>query len=127
MSASRVVADARALDLDRHRLAAVQDGAVDLADRGGGERLVAERPEDRLGIGAELLADDRADLVVRERRDLVEELEQLVAVGGRQQVEAQGQHLAQLDPGAAQALEGQAQPDRARCADRHRAGGGPGR
>ena len=71
--------------------------------------------------------DDRADLGVRERLDLVQELEQLVAVGRRQQVEAQGEHLAQLDPGAAQALERQAHPDRAGCADRHRAGGGPAR
>ena len=54
-----------------------------------------------------------ADIVVRERLDLVEELEQLVAVGRRQQVEAKGEHLAQLDPRATQALEGQAQPDRA--------------
>ena len=70
------------------------------------------------GLGAELLADDLADFVVRERRDLVEELEQLVAVGRRQQVEAEGQHLAQLDPGATEALEGEAHPDRAGCADR---------
>ena len=100
---------------------------MDLADRGRRERLVAERLEDRLRVGAELLADDRADLVVRERRDLVEQLEQLVAVGRRQQVEAQREHLAQLDPGAAQALEREAQPDRARCAGRRPAGGAPGR
>ena len=53
-----------------------------------------------------------ADLVVRERRDLVQQLEQLVAIGGRQQVEAQRQHLAELDPGAAQPLECEAHPDR---------------
>ena len=85
---------------------------MDLADRGRRERLVAERPEDRLRIVPELLADDRADLVVRERRDLVQQLEQLVAVGGRQQVEAQREHLAELDPGAAEPLEGEPHPDR---------------
>ena len=85
---------------------------MDLADRGRRERLVAERPEDRLGIVPELLADDRADLVVRERRDLVQQLEQLVAIRRRQQVEAQREHLAELDPGAAQPLERHAHPDR---------------
>ena len=71
----------------------------------------ARTTEDRLGLAAELAADDLADLGVGERRDLVEELEQLVAVRGRQQVEAQGQHLAQLDPGAAELLEGEARPE----------------
>ena len=79
------------------------------------------------GSPPELLADDLADLVVRERRDLVQQLEQLVAVGRRQQVEAQRQHLAELDPGATEALEREAHPDRARCAGRHRAGGAPAR
>ena len=64
-----------------------------------------------LGLGAELLADDLADLVVAERRDLVEQPEQLVAVGDRQQVVAQRQHLAELHPRAAQLFEGEAQPD----------------
>jgi hypothetical protein len=101
-------ADPRPLDLHRNRLAAVQDGPMHLTDRGGRERFVAERLEDRLRVGAELLADDHADFVVGERLDLVEELEQLVAVRRRQQVEAEGQHLAQLDPGATQPLEGEA-------------------
>ena len=65
------------------------------------------------GSAAELLEDDRADLVVRERLDLVQQPEELVAIGRRQQVEPQGQHLAELDPGAAQALEREAQPHRA--------------
>ena len=88
------VADAGPLDLHRDRLAAVQDCAMDLADRGRRERLVAERLEDRLGVGAELLRDDHADVVVRERRDLVQQLEQLVAVGapaaGRSAARASG-------------------------------------
>ena len=69
--------------------------------------------EDRLRLPAELAADDLADLGVGERRDLVEELEQLVAVRGRQQVEAQGQHLAQLDPGRRRAVRRRGGPDRA--------------
>ena len=79
------------------------------------------------GSAPELLADDRADLVVRERLDLVQQLEQLVAIRRRQQVEAQRQHLAELDPGAAQALERQAHPDRAAAPVAHPAGGGPAR
>ena len=75
--------DARALDLDRDLLATVKDRPVDLADRRGRERLRAERLEDRLGLAAELAPDDLADPFVRERRDLIEQLEQLVAVGGR--------------------------------------------
>ena len=83
--------------------------------------------EDRLGLAAELLADDLPDVGVRERRDLVQQLEQFVAVGGRQQVEPQGEHLAQLDPGAAQAFEVPAASGPARSADRTRAGAAPAR
>ena len=79
------------------------------------------------GSAPELLPDDRADLVVRERRDLVQQLEQLVAIGRRQQVEAQREHLAELDPGAAKPLERQAHPDRPAAAVAHRAGGAPAR
>ena len=64
--------------------------------------LVLERREHGLGLAAELLADDPADLVVAERCDLVEQPEQLVAVGDGQQVVAQGQHLAELHPRAAE-------------------------
>ena len=113
MSAGEGRPDPGPLDLHRHRLAAVEDGPVDLADRGGRERLVAERPEDDLRVRPELLEDDLADLVVRERLDLVQQPEELVAIRRRQQVEPQGQHLAELDPGAAQALEREAQPHRA--------------
>ncbi len=69
--------------------------------------------EDPLGFVAQFLADDLADLRVGERRDLVEQLEHLVAIRGRQQVEPQREHLAQLDPSAPEALERQAGPDRA--------------
>ena len=104
--------DAGALHLDRHRLAAGQDGPVHLPDRGGGERLGREGAEDRLGGPAELPLDDLPDLRVGERADLVEQPEQLVAVGGREEVEAQGQHLAQLDPGPPQLLQRGAHPHR---------------
>ncbi len=87
---------------------------MDLADRCGRERLRLEGLEDDLGSAAELLADDLRDLGIREWPDLVEELEELVAVGGGQQVEPHRQHLAELDPRAAELLEREAHPDRAR-------------
>ena len=97
------LADAGPLDLDRDRSPVGQDRAMDLADRCRRERLAARTTRKTTSGGAaQLLADDLAHLGVRERRDLVEQLEQLVAVGGRQQVEAHGQHLAELDPGAAE-------------------------
>jgi hypothetical protein len=76
--------DLRPLDLHRDALAGVQCCPVDLADRRRGERRGRERREDLLRPAAQLLADDLADLLVRERPDLVEQLEKLVAVRGRQ-------------------------------------------
>ena len=70
-----------------------------------GERGGLEGREHDLGLGAELLADDRPDLVVAERRDLVEQAEQLVAVRGRQEVVAEREHLPELHPRAAELLE----------------------
>ena len=105
------LADVRPLDLDRDDVAVVEAGPVDLPDRRRGERLVLEGREGDLGLGAELATDDLADLVVAERRDLVEQPEQLVAVGDRQDVVAQGQHLAELHPRPAETLEGEAESD----------------
>ena len=68
--------------------------------------------EDDLGLAAELAPDDRADLLVAERRDLVEQPEQLVAVRDRQQVVAQREHLAELHPRPAELLERDPHPDR---------------
>ncbi len=105
-------ADPRSLDLDRDVIAVVEDRAVDLADGGRRERLGRERPEHPLGLVAELLADDLADVGVRERCDLVEQLEQLVAIRHGQQVVAQREHLPELDPRATDRLEGETQTDR---------------
>ena len=71
---------------------------MDLPDGRSGERLGLERAKDHIRFRAELLSDDLADVGVRERLDLVEQLEQLVAVGRREQVIAQRQHLPELDP-----------------------------
>ena len=102
------------LDLDRDALAGVA-GPRDGPGRSTRRRTTRSRTSRKTtsGSAAELLADDLAHLLVRERLDLVEQLEELVAVGGRQQVEPHRQHLAELDPGAAELLEREAHPDRA--------------
>ena len=112
MSALRVSRMPWPLDLDGDRFARRQHRAMDLADRCRRERLRLERPVDDLRDVAQLLAHDLTHLVVRERRHLVEQPEQLVAVGRRQQVVAHRQHLAQLDPGAAEPLEREPHADR---------------
>ena len=100
---------------------------MDLADRRRGERLPLERARrPTSGSPPSSLADDRADLVVAERRDLVEQPEQLVAVRDRQQVVAQGEHLAELHPRPAELLEREPHPDRVRVACRRPGGAGPG-
>ena len=87
------LADARALDLHRDAIPVAQRGPVDLADRRRGERGRLERGEHHLGLRAQLLADDGPDLLVAERRHSVEQAEQLVAVGGRQEVVPEREHL----------------------------------
>ena len=107
------LADSGSLDLDGDRLAGMEDRAMDLADRRGSERGGFEGPEDLLRRAAEFARDDLADLRVRVGSDLVQEPEQLVAVRRRQQVEAHCEHLAELDPGAAELVQREPHPDRA--------------
>ena len=72
-----------------------------------------ERAEDGLGLGRRARCRMIAATSAYENgRDLVQELEQLVAVGGRQQVEPEREHLPELDPGAAESLEREPEPDR---------------
>ena len=69
-----------------------------LADGGGRERLALERSETS-PVGPPSSRDTISrTCVVGKRANLVQELEQLVAIGGRQQVETHGEHLAELDP-----------------------------
>ena len=53
--------DAGVLDLDRDRLPVARDRAVDLADRGGGERLLLELGEHGGRLLAQLLAQQLLD------------------------------------------------------------------
>jgi len=75
---------------------------VDLRDRRRGERLARDRDE---RVEADVLADHRLELVVRGRRDLVDELAELLDVDVRQEVWPRGEQLAELQVGGAELLE----------------------
>ncbi len=93
--------DARVLHLDRDVAAVVQPRAVDLADRGGGDRVLVERVE-RLGeVLAEVGLDDLAHVVEADLRRRVAQLAELalellaVLLGHQADVEER-HHLAEL-------------------------------
>ena len=92
---------ARVLDLDRDRLALVGHRAVDLADRGGRERLLLELGEDGGGLLPQLLAQQLLEPLERERRHVVAQLRQrllealALVLGQRAEVD-RGEHLADL-------------------------------
>ncbi|HVL22828.1 MAG TPA: hypothetical protein VM450_02030 [Thermomicrobiales bacterium] len=83
-----------------------------LTNRCRGNRRRVEFSKDRLGIIAELSPDDVTDLLVRDRSHVVEQLEEFLTMGGREQVEPHRQHLPELDPGAAQVFECKPKLDR---------------
>ena len=98
------------LDLDRHGLAVARDCAVDLPDRGGGERLVLELGEVLGQRAAELGAHELLELRPRQRRHVVaqrrERALELLALGLRDRGELdRRKHLADLHRGAAHAPE----------------------
>ena len=88
----------------------VRDRAVDLADRGGGERLLLELREGVAERLAELLREQLLDLLERQRRHVVaqrgERLLELLALGLRDRGEVDGrEHLADLHRRAAHLAE----------------------
>ena len=94
--------DVRTLDLDHDPFLA-RPGAVDLPQRGGGQRVVLERgeelPDRRPQFGLDHLSHgDR-----RFRSDLILQTRQLGRDGLGQNVDAGGEELPHLDPHAAQA------------------------
>ena len=102
--------DAGVLELDRDLVAVERDRAVDLADRGGGERLLLEGLEVVADLAAELLLEQLADLLERERRDVVaqrgERRLELLALRLRDRGEVDGgEDLADLHRRAAQLAE----------------------
>ena len=102
--------DARVLDLDRDRLALGRGGAVDLADRGGGERLLLEVVEEVLDRLPELLPQQLLDALEGERRDVVAQARErrfeLLALGLGDRGEVDGREdLADLHRRAAHLAE----------------------
>ena len=88
--------DPRPPHLDDDLAARPQQAAVNLGDRGTGERLLVEPRED---LEPDLLVDDPARLVERERRHVVDQPLEFLDVDVRKQIRPRGQHLAELDEG----------------------------
>ena len=101
--------DRRTLDLHGDLLAA-QIRHVHLPDRRGRERLGVELVEELRRRASQLLEEDLLDVRERERRDAIEQVEELVAVFDRQDVRLQREHLPELDEASAQVLEEPAKP-----------------
>jgi hypothetical protein len=101
--------DARPADLQRQLAAVGPDGAVDLRDRGRGQRLRVDGEELR-GRAAVLLVQDRPGLGERERPHRVAQQRQLAGVRLRQDVGPGAQDLPELDERRAQILADQAEP-----------------
>ena len=101
MSARTACGDARVLDLDRDLAAVVQPRAVDLADRGGGDRLGSNVGEDLVQRLLELGLDHLAHVVeahlrrrVAQRAELA--LELLAVLLGHEPDVEEAHHLAEL-------------------------------
>ena len=99
------LADARPAHLEDHRAAVFQPGAVGLRQRRGRERPGFDAGEHLLRFAAQVFHQLRADFLPAEGRHRVLQLAQLGDPLGRQQVDAGGQHLAELDEGRAQFLQ----------------------
>ena len=78
---------------------------MDLADRGGGDRLAVELEEEALDRLAELLLDHALDVLVRERAHVVLEPAELGDDVRRQDVRPHREELAELDEGRAELVE----------------------
>ena len=100
-----LLADARALHLDGDLAAAAQDGAMHLAERGGGNRQAIELEEGVRHADAQLLANGPLDVFVRERLDVVLQPRERVQVRRRKQVGARGEDLSELDERRAERFE----------------------
>jgi len=97
--------DAGVLHLDCHLAAVVERGFVDLADRGGGDRLLLEGLEDVLDRFFQVLLDHPAHLLEGDRGCGVAQLGQLVlelfaVLLGDQPDVQEGHHLPELHGGA---------------------------
>ncbi len=113
----------RPLHLHRDAPAVRERRAVDLADRGGGDRGLVEVEEEPLDRLAELLADHALGVRVRKRANVVLEPAQLEHDVGRDDVRARREQLAELDERRPELVEHLAEvlpPRRAGAVPRHR-------
>ncbi len=105
MSERTAAATPGILDLDGHAAAVGQGGAVDLADRGGGDRFLVELLEDVADAITELLFDHLAHVLEGHRGSRVAQrpelaLELLAVLLGHQSGVEEGHDLADLHRGA---------------------------
>ena len=99
------LADLRTLDFHRDRAAVAQRGAMHLAQRRRGHRLVFEILKGFRKADAELFADDFFDFGEAERLDLILQPGERVEVSRREQLHARREELADLDEGGPELLE----------------------
>ena len=100
------------LQLAGQLVALVRAGAVDLAERGGGGRLVLELGELALPVGPELRHHAPLDEGPAHRRGVALQLGELGGVFGRQRVGNGRHHLGDLHDRALQAAERRRELDR---------------
>ena len=105
---------ARTLNFDGDLPAVRQGGAVDLADRCGGDRQRIEVEKRALEREVELRLDDLLDLLERERPHVVLEAAQLHDDVGRHDVGPRREQLAELHERRPELVEHLAQVDAAR-------------
>jgi len=106
--------DAGPADLDYDVFAAVQLGAVHLGDRGGGDRPGVERREHLVHGRAQVPFELRPQRLEGERRHPPLKVAQFLDPFRRQQVDACGQNLPELDEARSHFLEGAAHAGRQR-------------
>ena len=87
---------------------AAEAGEIDLSEGGGGGGLFGELGEDLLGLGLEFFDEDLADGFVGNGGDVVLKFTQLEDEGGGDDIGPHGEELAELDPGGAELLAGEA-------------------
>jgi hypothetical protein len=100
--------DIGVLHLDHHPLAVGKPGAMDLTDRGGGDRHVVEFGEELLDRPAEFLLDGVADLIWWVGRHIILKLLQFLGQRRSDDVGPRAEDLPQLDEGRPKIGKGQA-------------------
>lgn len=100
------VADAGAPDLEHHRGAVGQPGAMRLRQRCGRQWLFIQPREDLLRFHSQRGHQLRADVCERQRRHGVLQLVEFLDPVWRQQIHARGQHLPKLDEGWTELFQG---------------------